>query len=208
MNTSRNKSTYNSQNNQLHDAIVAKLEEIENIILILKDKLKEYRKDKIKELKLLQSVSLGLYDEIDKLSKKAPAEPVTDLVLEQMNDVIRETKLLLVDDIYIQRIKEFIPAGDNPQHRDAVVVLRQIRQGLDRLNTQLDDIGNNIKLKISEAGLIQYALECAMEGDDLNEYTVMKFHNNDNWMIGRSQKEFNLDKLDKMDIKEYFLTEN
>ena len=28
---------------------------------------------------------------------------------------------------------EFVAAGDNPQHRDVVVVMRQLRQGLERL---------------------------------------------------------------------------
>ena len=66
------------------------------------------------------------------LTKKAPAESVTDLALNQINDVIRDVKELLQDDPYIQQLVEFIPAGDNPELRDALLVIGQIRQGLKR----------------------------------------------------------------------------
>src|SRR6266446_8540260 len=88
--------------------------------------------DRQERIRALESVALGLYEELDKLAKKAPADQVTDLALEQTNDVIREAKELLSDDPYIQRYKEFVAAGDNPEHRDVVMILRQIRQGLSR----------------------------------------------------------------------------
>ena len=45
-------------------------------------------KHKKQKVELLQSVSLGLYDEMDKLAKKAGTDQVTDLALEQLNDVM------------------------------------------------------------------------------------------------------------------------
>ena len=102
------------------------IKQLDEAIVELTKKLNELR-GKQKQLDLLQSVSLGLYDEIDKLAKKAGADQVTDLALEQVNDFIRDAKALLSEDPYAQRQKEFVPAGDNPQHRDVVVVMRQLR---------------------------------------------------------------------------------
>ena len=81
---------------------------------------------------LLTSVASGVYDESDKLCKKAPAETVTDLALDHINHVISETKAVADDDPFISRIAKFVPAGENPEQRDVVLVLRQIIQGLER----------------------------------------------------------------------------
>jgi ElaB/YqjD/DUF883 family membrane-anchored ribosome-binding protein len=115
---------------ELKQTRIAQLSQIQEIIAKIEPILKKASGYQKSQVNLLESVSLGLYDEIDKLAKKAPAEPVTDLVFAQMNQVIRETKELVEDDPYVQRLQEFVAAGDNPQHRDAVVVLRQVRQGL------------------------------------------------------------------------------
>jgi glucose-6-phosphate-specific signal transduction histidine kinase len=163
-----------------------------------------------RRITVLDSVSLGLYDEVDKLSKKAPAETVTDLALEQVNDVIRETKQLLADDIYIQRLKEFVPAGDNPQHRDVVVVLRQVRQGLDRHNKEANPASTTVRSQISEARLIRAALEMFLTGkgpinrDDFSAYPVQL---RDDWFVGIHPRNFNFERLDNITISDYFETE-
>lgn len=81
---------------------------------------------------LLESELTGVYDELDKLCKKAANEPVTQLQLSIVNNIIQQTKLLLRGDMVIDDIHMFVAAGDNPEYRDVVVVLRQLRQGLDR----------------------------------------------------------------------------
>jgi hypothetical protein len=80
----------------------------------------------------LDSELAGLYDEMDKLAKKAPNEPVTDLQLKIVNNFIKKGKYLLKGDTIIDEVEVFVSAGDNPQYRDFVTVLRQLRQGLDR----------------------------------------------------------------------------
>lgn len=80
----------------------------------------------------LDSELTGLYDEMDKLAKKAPNEPVTDLQLKIVNNFIKKAKYLLHGDTIIDEVDVFVSAGDNPEYRDFVTVLRQIRQGLDR----------------------------------------------------------------------------
>ncbi|MDX6577824.1 MAG: hypothetical protein QOE96_3777 [Blastocatellia bacterium] len=81
---------------------------------------------------MLVSEVTGLYDEMDKLAKKAPNEPVTTLQLKIINSFIKKAKQLLSGDIIIDEVEVFVAAGDNPEYRDVVTVLRQVRQGLDR----------------------------------------------------------------------------
>jgi len=101
----------------------------------MEQQLLEKRKQEIKTRIRLEQISSelnGLYQEIDKIYKKAPEEPISDLTVENVNNLIKDTKEIVKDDPYIDRVKEFVPAGDNPEYRDVIIVLRQLRQGLDR----------------------------------------------------------------------------
>lgn len=115
--------------------------------------IKEYQK----KHQLLTSVTEGLYIEIEKLTKKAPAEEITELALEQINDVIKDTKDLVKDDTYVQKLQVFVPAGDPPQLRDALIVLRQIKQGLERFAKALGNV--DIDTRITEARRKESILE-------------------------------------------------
>ena len=86
-------------------------------------------KEKEKFVNILEDVAKGLYDENDKLFKKSPVETITTLALQQVNEVINDTKNLADTDVYVQKLSEFIPAGDNPEVRDVVSVLNQILRG-------------------------------------------------------------------------------
>lgn len=81
---------------------------------------------------LLESELEGLYDEMDKLAKKAPTETVTNLQLRVVNSFVQKAKKLLAGDTIIDEITVFVAAGDNPEYRDVITVLRQIKQGLER----------------------------------------------------------------------------
>ena len=85
---------------------------------------------------MLFSEVTGLYDEMDKLAKKVPNEPVTNLQLKILNRFITKAKRLLVGDTIIDEVEVFVAAGDNPEYRDAVTVLRQTRQGLERFKAK------------------------------------------------------------------------
>jgi hypothetical protein len=83
----------------------------------------------------LTSVTQGTYDEMDKLSKKAPSSQLSDLALQRVNRTIREARALMGShDSYMADLSEFVAAGDNPEVRDAVLVLRDVLQGLKRLD--------------------------------------------------------------------------
>lgn len=86
----------------------------------------------------LASVTKGLYDELDKLCKKAPAERITDLALSQVNDALSEARELIPGDKYVQKLKPFVSAGENPEHRDAVFVLRQLLDAFHRFDSTND----------------------------------------------------------------------
>ena len=83
----------------------------------------------------LKSFAQGLYDEMDKLQKKAPSSGLSDLATKRVNRAIKDAKELMeAHDSYVTELSEFVPAGDNPEVRDAVLVLREILQALERLD--------------------------------------------------------------------------
>ncbi len=212
--TRKNNSSLSNEATQLRQKRTEQLEQIRNIIATLEPLLRNASGHQKNQLELLDSVSLGLYEEIDKLSKKAPAEPVTDLVLAQMNEVIRETKELVKQDTYVQRLQEFVSAGDNPQHRDAVVVMRQIRQGLDRFRVELKSSTNQLNKKLADARGICIALQLYLKDEmpvtrsNLDYYgTEVSRHWYSNGYGGKSD-EFEFDKLDNINISDYFKFSN
>lgn len=84
----------------------------------------------------LTSYSEALYEEMDKLAKKSPREPVSDLALTRVNRAIRDARDLLgAYDTYVADMAEFVAAGENPEVRDAVLVLSEIKAALLRART-------------------------------------------------------------------------
>ena len=80
------------------------------------------------------SANSALYEEMDKLNRKGPTMPISQLSLERINKVIKSSKELMKDkkDEFIDEINEFVPAGDMPEYRDVVLVLGQLKAGLIR----------------------------------------------------------------------------
>jgi hypothetical protein len=204
--TKKSNSGVSGKVTELKQTRIAQLSQIQEIIAVIEPILKKASGHQKSKLNLLESVSLGLYDEIDKLAKKAPAEPVTDLVLTQMNEVIRETKELVVDDPYVQRLQEFVAAGDNPQHRDAVVVLRQVRQGLERFHKKLDPLTTKLRNNLREAQAIEKVLQLYLDGYDsilIEELESYGSHISGS-LTKNYPKEFDFEKLDRITIATYF----
>jgi DNA repair exonuclease SbcCD ATPase subunit len=191
----------------------SQLGELVQVVETLTKKLNDLRQKKQKA-DLLQSVSLGLYDELDKLAKRAGADEVTDLALEQANDFIRDARMLMAEDPYVQRYKEFVPAGNNPQHRDVVVVMRQLRQGLERFDTNVTSLQTRWKESLEDAKGVRMAVELFL-GDyepvskaELKEQEVAV---KDRWLIGERYDDdetlFSFEVLDRTDIPTYFTAE-
>lgn len=158
-------------------------------------------------LAALQSVSLGLYEELDKLTKKAPAEAVTDFVLSQLNDVVSETKKLAVSDAYVQKLHEVVAAGDNPEQRDALVILRQARQGLERHKAQIDPKISILRTRLGETSLLENAVQTFLaDGSAIkkDDDIFSGRHYYPDWFYSGFPYEFNFQRLDSMDILAHF----
>jgi hypothetical protein len=83
----------------------------------------------------LRSFTQGLYEEMDKLAKKAPSALLSDLATQRVNRAILDAKTLMESfDTYVSDLKQFVPAGNNPEVGDALLMLREITQALERVN--------------------------------------------------------------------------
>lgn len=82
----------------------------------------------------LSSIVEALYQEMDKLNRKAPAMTISQLSLDRVNKAISAVKELMRDyqDEFIDETGEFVPAGDMPEYRDVTLILSQLRAGLTR----------------------------------------------------------------------------
>ncbi len=184
--------------------------ELDKVLADLREQRSNLRTKQKKQLELLTSAVKGHYEEMDKLSKKAPAEKVTDLALGEINYTIEETKKLLDDDVFIQRLNVFVAAGDNPELRDAVLVLRQLLQGLARYDANLRPRQDKLKVAIDEAVGIREVLKMFIENghianknDDSLSYSTKENLPKD-WFHGSYPNNFLFDRLDEMNIEEYF----
>lgn len=79
-------------------------------------------------LAALVSHTEGFYDEIDKLAKGKALFAATDLAVQQVNDIIRDAKAIIEGDPHLNRVKEFVPAGDNPVYPDILLATRAVQQ--------------------------------------------------------------------------------
>lgn len=100
----------------------------------------------------LTEVVGALYDEVDKLNRKWPTMPVSELMLDKANRIIRAVKDLLAehDSDLIADIHEFVPAGDQPQTRDVAVVLSEVKAVLRRFDQRRDKTSIMLRQYASE----------------------------------------------------------
>jgi hypothetical protein len=134
----------------------AKLATAESAIGQLKQLFRSIR-EKITRTDDLASHLLGFYEEIDKLAKGKSLLEATDLGVEQANDIVREAKKLIEGDPHLDRVKELVPAGDNPVYPDVLLTARAVQQSLDRLKARLATQKEHIVAMLSEAETIQAA---------------------------------------------------
>lgn len=123
-----------------------------------------------KQCDALSNHSKGFYEEINKLTKGKHLIPVTDLSVQQANDIIRDAKKIVSKDVHLDRVKEFVPAGDNPVYPDVLVTIRAVRDSLDRCNKELGNKAEALQLLMGKAqtviGALEYFLDDANEGGE------------------------------------------
>jgi hypothetical protein len=113
---------------------------------------------------------MGFYDEISRLAKGRTLVEATSLVVEQANDIIRDAKQIVENDVYLDRIKEFVPAGNNPVYPDVLVVSRAVRQSLHRCGIALKRQEEHALITLTRAKTVVGALECFLSDEENGEF--------------------------------------
>jgi len=147
------------------------LESSEAAVKKLEGELKATRKT-AKRCETLSNHSEGFYDETNKLAKGKTLIEATPLFVEQTNDIIRDAKDIVKSDIYLDRIKEFVPAGNNPVYPDILVIVRAVRQSLHRCKTDLRAREKQLMGTLCRARTVVGALECFLSEEENAEYAI------------------------------------
>ncbi len=185
----------------------AQSNELEDVLPALSKRLQDL-KNAQKQTQLLKSVGGALYGEMDKLSKKAPAEEVTELGLGEVNNFIGQVKALGKDDPFILRLKEFVAAGEQPQNRDVVLVLKLALQGLDRISESASPLIRSAAEKVREANAVELALDYYLEHQQIADQGAFEANDvelPDGWET--YDHKFDYDRLDRTNISTYFSNE-
>jgi hypothetical protein len=167
-------------------------------------------REKIARADDLASHMLGFYEEIDKLAKGRSLLGATDLGVEQANDIVREAKRLIQADPYLDRVKELVPAGDNPLYPDVLLTIRAVQQGLERFQVRLAAQRERIASKLSEAKTIHAALQHYSEYHSIpsiqNVTTRLEGKVASGWFTqdDRGDLRFDIARLDRCNVDEYF----
>jgi len=103
----------------------------------------------------------GLYEEVDKLAKGRSIVPTSDLFVELANNLIADVKTLVFRDTYLDRISQFVPAGDNPSYPDILIKLRVVQQCLQRFDLMLKSESAKHSSIVLELRTILAALQIA-----------------------------------------------
>jgi hypothetical protein len=185
----------------------AQLASLEELIPWAENKIKETRTSQ-QRLDVIASVVLGLYEEVDKLAKKAAAEQATELLIAEVNEAIKEVLALGPNDTPLQRIKPFVPAGDNPEYRDVLLVLRLLRQGIERLTEVLESDQSTVRAQLAEMRGLKLTIEWLSDGEEEITPDELKEHSCDlpaKWFIGHySERYFDPTTLEGLDLFAYF----
>lgn len=180
----------------------AQLGEAAAAVASLEERVSQYGRDREKCV-LLQSVGEGLYEEMDKLCRKSPVESVTDLAYTDINHFIKEVKELARGDPYVQRTKEFVAAGENPQYRDVVMILRSLRQGLGRFTESIEADRRRMVGLLKLARAIEFALRYYAHNNRAPTKDALKANKVEvpsaDWFDEYTEK-FDLSRVDRLDI--------
>jgi hypothetical protein len=114
-------------------------------------------------LTALASHTEGFYEEIDKLAKGKALFAATDLAVQQVNDIIKDAKGIIDTDPHLNRVKEFVPAGDNPVYPDILLVTRAIQQCLKRCATDIEDREKESAKSLRAGRTVLAGLKCWIE---------------------------------------------
>jgi len=201
---------------ELRDKRNHQLEDTRQALETLEQRLRSAR-SLVRRCHALLNHSGGFYQELDKLAKGKSLLEVTTFVLQQANDIIRDAKEIVKGDVYLDRIKEFVPAGNNPVYPDVLVCIRSVRDSLGRSSSQISARVESIKEILRKAqtvaGALQYflddeggnqeekkypsrkAVDAYVEGD-MSDFCFTRYRDS-------HEEYFDFDRLDEQTIPEY-----
>jgi len=151
---------------------------------------------------------VGFYEEVDKLAKGRSLLEATTLIVDQANDIIRDAKGIVDGDPYLDRIKEFVPAGTNPVYPDVLLVARSVQQCLGRAAKQLSDRDKRVTKMRREARTICAALKFVAEQNEHpskeDVESVLGAKPPDDWFFqsdGDDNDFFDFERLDRVGVE-------
>ena len=177
------------------------------------DEAADEARKKNKQRTALLSHLRTFYSEMNNIAKGKAMSliPVAELMVTQINDAIADAKKLIEGDVYLDRVKPFISAGNPPSYPEVLLVAKTVEEVLVRQGRDFDPRLEVIQQKQHEATTVQAGLECAMENV---EYAVsiddvearLDDAPDPNWTTTDDQGDelFDLDRLDELDVSAYF----
>jgi hypothetical protein len=161
----------------------------------------------------LRSDLSGFYEEIDKLAKGKAMVDATELVIVHANDIVRDAKNLINGDTYLDRVKEFVPAGDNQIYSDVLVTMRIVQQAVSRYEPAIKSRQKRVIQALQDASTIIGALELYLEGNDSPSKEEVEEQLDGeipatSWFYEAENGEeyFDFDHLDRRSLEEYLLS--
>jgi hypothetical protein len=103
----------------------------------------------------------GLYEEVDKLTKSKSIVPTPELLVELANGLVSDVKALAFRDTYLDRLRLFVPAGNNPNYPEILITLRVVQQSLLRFAVMVKSESAKHGSVVLELNAIVAALEIA-----------------------------------------------
>jgi hypothetical protein len=161
---------------------------------------------KLAACKALAHHIAGFYEEVDKLAKGKALMAATDLSVDSANSIVRDAKTMIRGDPHLDRIKEFVPAGDNPVYPDILLVTRAAQQAVERYQVQLEGQRAILVGKVREVKTLLSALRFYLDANltkiSLEDIKTMVNDPDSDWFLG-GYGMFNWHKLDNRNIAEY-----
>lgn len=204
------KAARNARREQLHAGRTRQLQSVRSAIPRIEEQARAVQKN-ARVLNDLSSHLKGFYEEIDKLTKGKALIPVTDLIVERVNDIVRDAKSIVQKDTYLERVKEFVPAGDNPVYPDVLLTARTIQASLERFKTQLESEKTRIFEALGEARTLEVSLEIFLRDGEIPDKAQVEDALGEDasqlwfpWDANRAAQYFDVGRLDRTDIDRYF----
>jgi hypothetical protein len=177
------------------------------------DEAADEARKKNKRRKALLSHLQTFYSEMNNIAKGKAMSliPVAELMVTQINDAIADAKKLIEGDVYLDRVKPFISAGNPPSYPEVLLVAKTVEEVLIRQSSDFDARLGVIQQKQREVATVQAGLECAMENveyavstDEIEER--LEYAPDPNWITtdDEGSEVFDLGRLDELDIGAYF----